>query len=400
MPAQRHILHVDMDAFYASVEQLDHPEHQSKPVVVGADPREGKGRGVVAACSYEARAFGIHSALPIGKAWRMCPQAVFLRPRFRRYAEISAQVFTILRRYTDLVEPLSIDEAFLDVTGSVRLFGSAETIGREIKGAIRSELGLVASVGVAPNKFVAKVASDLGKPDGFVVVKPGEAGRFLAPLPISRLWGVGPKTAAQLGRFGLRTIGDIARWPREELKTALGASLDELWLLAQGRDERPVVAGGAPKSIGAEVTFREDTDDPGRVQRALLSLADRVGTRLRRKELVARGLTLKFRDERFVTTTRSLMLPRPTDLGDDIHRAALELLDRIPWRGRKVRLVGVAANHLSSAGSAPGLQLDLFEAKTDGRRRRLADTVDDIRGRFGDHAIDRAVLIEGTSEDE
>ncbi|MHB8763243.1 MAG: DNA polymerase IV, partial [Deferrisomatales bacterium] len=319
-PPARSILHVDMDAFYASVEQLDRPECRGRPVIVGADPREGRGRGVVAACSYEARACGVHSALPISQAWRRCPNGVYLRPRMARYIEVSEQVFGLLGRYTDLVEPLSIDEAFLDVTGSRRLFGAAEAIGREIKAEVRRVLGLVASVGVGPNKFVAKVASDLEKPDGLVVVGPGEAEVFLAPLPASRLWGVGPKTGERLARLGVRTIGDLARRRPEDLRASLGEAGEHLWRLARGIDERPVSAEGGAKSLGAEVTFDEDVADPAQVRRTLLGLADRVARRLRRRGLGARGVTLKLRYESFDTVTRSVTLAEAVDLGDELYR--------------------------------------------------------------------------------
>src|SRR5439155_12835839 len=206
----RSILHVDMDAFYASVEQLDHPEYKGKPVIVGADPKEGQGRGVVAACSYEARKFGVRSALPITRAWKLCPEGVYVRPRMKRYVEVSHQVMEVFRRFTDLVEPLSIDEAFLDITGSVALLGAPEQIARSIKSQIRAATGLTASAGLAPNKFLAKIASDLRKPDGFVIVEEKEIETFLQDLPISRLWGVGPKTEQRLHAMGFRTIGQLA----------------------------------------------------------------------------------------------------------------------------------------------------------------------------------------------
>ena len=294
-----------MDAFYASVEQLDHPAYRGKPVVVGADPRGGSGRGVVAACSYEARKFGIRSAMPISRAYRLCPTAVFVRPRGARYAEMSERIFAILREYTDLMEPLSIDEAFLDVTASQRLFGPAAEIGRMMKARIRSELGLVASIGLAPNKFLAKVGSDLGKPDGFVMVAPGQERAFLDPLPISRLWGVGPKTEARLHQMGFQTIGQIARTPLTTLEDTLGQGGRDLWELANGLDDRPVEPEQEAKSIGAEHTFAEDTADREQIRRTILELADRVGRRLRRDEVLAGGVTLKFRDHRFHTVTRA-----------------------------------------------------------------------------------------------
>lgn len=388
----RAIIHLDMDAFYASVEQLDHPPYRGKPVVVGADPRGGQGRGVVAACSYEARPFGVRSAMPISRAYRLCPKAIYLRPRMSRYAEMSDRIFAILRDYTDLVEPLSIDEAFLDVTASERLFGPAEAIGRTLKVRIRSELGLVASIGLAPNKFLAKVASDLGKPDGFVVVAPGKEREFLAPLPISRLWGVGPKTEARLQRLGLQTIGRIAGMPVETLEAMLGSAGRELWELANGLDDREVVPEQEAKSVGAETTFDQDTEDREEIRRTVLELADRVGRRLRREGYLAGGVTLKFRDHLFRTVTRAAILEHPTDVGDDLFREAWTLLHRVNWTGKRVRLLGVTATRLLPAAEPPEGQMSLFRPGAD-PRRRLARTVDAIQERYGAEAIARATLL-------
>jgi len=392
----RSIIHLDMDAFYASVEQLDHPEYRSKPVVVGADPKGGTGRGVVAACSYEARPFGIRSAMPISRAYRLCPAATFVRPRMARYAEMSERIFGILRTYTDLMEPLSIDEAFLDVTASQRLFGPAAEIGRMMKARIRSELGLVASIGLAPNKFLAKVGSDLGKPDGFVEVKPGGEREFLDPLPISRLWGVGPKTEARLHQMGFRTIGQIARTSVEGLEEGLGQAGRDLWDLANGRDDRPVEPEQEAKSIGAEHTFAEDTADRELLRRTLLELADRVAHRLRRDELLAGGATLKFRDDRFRTLSRAVILDDPTDVGDDLFQAAWRLLGTVEWKGRQVRLLGVTATRLQPVGQSPAGQLSLFSRGPDAKRD-LARTVDTIQQRFGREAITRASLLDPSS---
>jgi nucleotidyltransferase/DNA polymerase involved in DNA repair len=382
-----------MDAFYASVEQLDHPEYKGKPVVVGADPRGGKGRGVVSACSYEVRAFGVRSAMPISRAYQLCPQAVYVRPRISRYAEMSDRIFAILWEYTDLVEPLSIDEAFLDVTASRRLHGPAEKIGHTLKARIRSELDLVASIGIAPNKFLAKVASDLGKPDGFVVVPPGKEREFLDPLPISRLWGVGPKTEARLRRIGFQTIGQIARMRVEELETTLAGGGRDLWELANGIDDREVVPEQEAKSIGAETTFDRDTDDREEIRRTLLELSDKVGRRLRREGYRAGGVTLKFRDHNFHTVTRAAMMDHPTDIGDDFFREAILLLQRVSWAGKRVRLLGVTATHLHPRTESPGEQLPLFRPTPD-PRRKLVETVDRIRERFGPGAITRASLVE------
>jgi DNA polymerase-4 len=393
MARVRSIIHLDMDAFFASVEQLDQPAYRGKPVVVGADPRGGKGRGVVAACSYEARPFGIRSAMPISQAYRRCPGAVYVRPRMSRYAEMSGQMFAILRDVTDLVEPLSIDEAFLDVTASRRLLGTAEEIGRSLKSRIRSELGLVASIGIAPNKFLAKVASDLGKPDGFVVVEAGRGRAFLEPLPLSRLWGVGPKTEARLRRLGLQTIGQLARMPVETLEPAFGSGGRELWELANGIDERAVIPEEEAKSLGAETTFGEDTDDLEAIRTTLLELSDRVARRLRREGYRAEGVTLKFRDHNFQTVTRAAMLPQPTDLGDDFFRAVWAMLRALEWRGKRVRLLGVTATRLTAAGGQSGDQLHLFQQAAESKER-LARTVDAIRERFGADAIARASLLE------
>jgi DNA polymerase-4 len=384
-----------MDAFYASVEQLDQPAYRGKPVVVGADPRGGAGRGVVAACSYEARPFGIRSAMPISRAYRLCQTAIFVRPRMARYAEMSDRMFAILREYTNLMEPLSIDEAFLDVTASQRLFGPAVDIGRRLKSRIRSELGLVASIGLAPNKFLAKVGSDLGKPDGFVVVAPGGERKFLDPLPISRLWGVGPKTEARLHQMGFRTIGQIARTLLATLEDTLGQGGRDLWELANGRDDRKVEPEQEAKSIGAEHTFSEDTSDRALLRTTLLELADRVGRRLRRDGSLAGGVTLKFRDHRFQTLTRAVILDHPTDVGDDLFQAAWELLGKVDWKGKQVRLLGVTAARLQSATELPLGQLSLFARGPD-PRRDLARTVDTIQERFGQDAITRASLLEPT----
>ena len=393
MKHPRRILHVDMDAFFASVEQLDHPEYRGRPVIVGADPRQGRGRGVVAACSYEARAFGVHSALPISQAWRRCSQAVYVRPRGRRYGEVSRRVFDLLGRYTDLVEPLSIDEAFLDVSGSGRLWGNAESIGRSLQGAIRDELGLEASVGVAPNKFVAKIASDLEKPRGFVVVPPERVAEFLKPLPIARLWGVGPKTAEQLRRLGLTTIGEIAAWPAGALGGRLGEMGEHLWRLSRGEDERPVVSASEPKSLGCETTFDRDQRDPAVVRNTLLALSDRLAARLRRRGLLARGVSLKYRDAEFRTWTRTVRLAEPTELAEDLHGAALQLLERVPDRSRAVRLLGLSTTGLVHRATAPATQLGLFAADTRPRRTQLARAVDTLQERFGRGTVVRAALL-------
>ena len=381
-----------MDAFYASVEQRDQPAYRGRPVIVGADPQDGRGRGVVSAASYEARTFGIHSALPISQAYRRCPEGVFLPVRMSRYQAVSAHIFRIFGRYTDLVEPLSLDEAFLDVTGSLRLFGSAEAIGRQIQTEILTETELRASVGIATNKFVAKVASDLRKPNGFVVVPPGQAAHFLQPLPIERLWGVGPKTAGRLRRMGCVIIGDVATRPQLELAAALGPLGAHLWDLAQGIDVREVIPEEPAQSVGAETTFAEDTADPVRIRQTVLALSEGVARRLRVDAIQAGALTLKLRDETFRTQTRSVSLSEPTDQSQDIYRTALMLLERLPSSGRKVRLLGVTASRLSDLMGS-GQQLSLELNPVGAKQRRLTEAVDRIHARFGKGAIRPASLL-------
>ncbi|MGB0909588.1 MAG: DNA polymerase IV [Nitrospirales bacterium] len=387
----RSILHIDMDAFYASVEQRDNPDYRDKPVVVGADPKEGRGRGVVSAASYKAREFGIHSAMPIRQAYWRCPSAVFLPVRMHRYQEVSKKIFEVFHRYTDLVEPLSLDEAFLDVTGSSALFGSAETIGRRIQEKIWKEEHLHASVGVASNKFLAKVASDLQKPQGFVIVPSGKEREFLHGLPISRLWGAGGKTTQVLLKAGYQDIGNIAQQPQSALRSLLGKSGSHLWQLANGFDDRPVVPNAPAKSIGAETTFAKDTASSSTIRQTVLELSERVAYRLRTEGVGARGVMLKYRDETFRTFTRSLVLSELTNQSSDLYRVALRLLERISPTEKKVRLLGLTVSKLEPFDSAQ--QLSLFvHAKN--RTHSLASAVDSIRHRFGRTMIQPGSLVE------
>ena len=381
----RSILHVDMDAFYASVEQLDHPAYKGQPVIVGADPKAGKGRGVVAACSYEARKFGVHSALPISRAWKLCPQGVYVRPRMDRYVEVSHQVMEVFRRYTDLVEPLSIDEAFLDITGSVALLGSPDEIARSIKKDIRKATGLTASVGLAPNKFLAKIASDLRKPDGLVVLEENGVEQFLRDLPISRLWGVGPKTEARLHEMGFRTIGQLASAPRESLVRALGSLGEHLYRLSHGKDDRPVVPDWERKSVGTETTFDEDTDDRELLLRTILELSDHVAERLRKDEYRARKVTLKLRYSNFSTHTKQHSLDKLIQSGEEIAAVARQLFSQFPL-DRKIRLLGVSAGDLHRDGGDPQ-QLTLFAASN--QKEKLGHTVDEIKKKFGVDSLRR-----------
>jgi DNA polymerase-4 len=374
-----------MDAFYASVEQLDNPVYKNRPVIVGADPRGGSGRGVVAACSYEARKFGVRSALPISRAWKLCPEGVYVRPRMARYVEVSHQVMDIFRRYTDLVEPLSIDEAFLDVTGSAALLGSAEQIARKIKSDIRETTQLTASVGVAPNKFLAKIASDLRKPDGLVVVQENGIADFLRDLPISRLWGVGPKTEQRLRPLGVHTIGQMGALPRESLIRSFGSLGEHLHQLSQGRDDRPVIPDWEPKSVSNETTFDRDTDDRDLLIRTIHELADEVGRRLRHDNFRARKVTLKLRYEDFSTHTKQTSLERPTQSNEEIGRIAIALFNKFPLN-RKIRLIGVGSGELTHEDHDRS-QLDLFASPR--KDEKLGHTLDEIREKFGHDSLRR-----------
>ena len=379
----RTILHVDLDAFFAAVEQRDRPELRGKPVIVGGDPR---GRGVVSAASYEARRFGVHSAMSLREAARRCPDGVFLPVDGRRYQQASRDVMAVLRRFTPQVEPISIDEAFLDVTGSRGLFGDGRSIATAIKAAVREDVGLTASVGVASTKLVAKIASDLQKPDGLVVVEPGEEAAFLAPLPISRLWGVGQKTATSLADYGVRTIGDLAALSPDLLVRRFGKHGGSLASRARGVDDDPVHEGDPAKSVGHEHTFDSDTSDREVIERTLLAMSDGVAGRLRSAGVRASTIAVKIRDSSFRTITRQRTLPEPTDLTDPIFRAAVELA-RPEVRGIRVRLLGVSASNLGDRE-----QLGLFPSD-DPRRRAAIEAADTIRRRYGERAVTRGRLV-------
>ncbi len=384
----RTILHVDLDAFFAAVEQRDRPELRGRPVVVGGGSPDQ--RGVVSAASYEARKFGIRSAMPLRTADALCPEAVFLPVDGRKYQAVSREVMTILRRFTPLVEPISIDEAFLDVTASRALFGDGPTIGHAIRAAILAEVQLTASVGVASTKLVAKIASDLRKPDALVVVEPGDEATFLAPLAIQRLWGVGERTAAGLAELGVTTMGDLARLPSDLLVRRFGKHGATLALRAQGIDDDPVGDGAAVKSISHEHTFDVDTNDPVLIDKTLLAMADGVAARLRSAGLKAATVQVKIRDSDFRTVTRQRTLPQPTDLTEPIWRAALELA-RPEIKGIHVRLLGVG-----TSGFAEREQMTLFAedgAGEGGRRRKATEAADAVRRRFGDGAMTRARLL-------
>jgi DNA polymerase-4 len=388
----RTILHVDLDAFYASVEVLENPALAGKPVLVG-----GTGpRGVVAAASYEARRFGCHSAMPMGRARRLCPQAIVLPPRFDLYATKSRAVHEVFAAFTPVIEPIALDEAFLDVTGGLRLHGTGAEIGAAIRARVRAETGLTASVGVAPNKLLAKLASDDAKPDGMLVVEPGGELAFLHPHPVGRLWGVGPATLARLERFGVETIGDLAALPEASLVDTLGrAHGHQLHELACGRDDRPVEADRETKSIGQEETFPRDVADREALDREVRRMAERVGTRLRDHGLAGRTVTLKVRFPDFRTITRSATLPEPFAVSSEIARLARALLDKVETAGG-VRLLGVSVSNLT-AGAAH--QESLFGDETAPEPATpIQSVVDAVRARYGSDALGPTSTVEPPSD--
>lgn len=378
------IIHVDMDAFYASVELRDRPELAQRPVVVGGTPQ---GRGVVAAASYAARQYGIHSAMPMAQALKRCADLVILPTRMSYYVAVSAQIQAIFQRYTPLIEPLSLDEAFLDARGSEKLFGSSITIGRRIKDEIRRELQLVASVGVAPNKFLAKVASDIDKPDGFRVVPEDGVQPFLDPLPLNRLWGVGKVTEGELRRHGLQTIADVRRRGEAFLVQRFGSNGTHLWQLAHGVDSRPVVPEREAKSISHEITFDRDISDRVVLEDYLLQLTEAVSARLRRDGRKARTVSLKVRYHDFRTLTRRLTLSQAEDTSQVIWRAALTVFRRrLPVQLPPVRLLGVGVGGLEQTAAQ---QADLFDTATSAQQRSLDEVADRIRARFGAKSLRR-----------
>ena len=385
----RTIIHLDMDAFYASVEMLDNPDYRNRPVIVGGTSN----RGVVSAASYEARKFGIHSAMPIIKARQLCPQGIFLPVRMNRYREISDQIFTIYLQFTPLMEPLSLDEAFLDVTGSVGLFGSGEVIARKIKHLVRQETGLTVSGGVATNKLLAKIGSDLNKPDGLTIAPAGEERKFLAPLPIDKLWGVGRVAGKNLAMLGVQTIGDLARLPLAILERKFGKQ--GLWLhqASLGIDHRPVEPERPTKSIGHEETFAVNLIDPAIICQELLALASKVGQRLRRHGLAGRTVTLKIKYHDFTLQTRSTTLKNPTTDDREIFALTRQLLNKTEAGKKTIRLLGVSLSNLSKGKES--IQLELFSGDQQHRekRTRINTAVDSIHDRFGGKAIQPGTLL-------
>lgn len=382
------IMHCDLDAFYAAVEQRDNPDLIGKPVIVGGQPDT---RGVVSTCSYEARKFGIRSAMPLAQARRLCPGAVFLPVAMSRYQEASRQVFQVFGTYTPLIEPLSIDEAFLDLTGCIGVFGSMETIAREIKSRIKSEVGLNISVGISYNKFLAKLATELGKPDGLRIINRADTTAVLNPLPVSYLWGVGEKSRQQLQRMGINTIGELAEMNPAVLERKLGQHAHVYWELAQGIDKRVVEVGRERKSVGREITFQQDIDDDNELETVLLDLAGQVSRCLRRQQIVARTFTLKLRYSNFKTLTRRITLPLASSNEDAIFQAANDLFKKVFAAGSRTRLLGLYASGFEAASNL--IQGDLFASGQDKKSEKLDHALDQIRDRFGEQIITRASLL-------
>ena len=392
----RRIAHVDMDAFYASVEIRDDPTLVGKPVVVGGAPDQ---RGVVAAASYEARKYGIHSAMPMARAMRLCPDVVRLPGDPAKYAEVSRRVFEILETFSPLVETISLDEGFLDVTGEEEHFGPPEALGRRIKDTIREAVRLTASVGIAPSKFAAKLASEHGKPDGLVVIEPDGLLAFLHPLPIERLWGVGAKTAPRMHALGIRTIGDLAARDGSWARAQLGEHGLVLRELALGKDDRPVVPDQAYKSISSEMTFATDIADRAQLMGLIADQVRTVAARMRREGVLGRTVQLKLRDDTFATRTRRKTLGAPTDDGDALYKAARALLEADPLP-RALRLIGVG---VSGFVEATAQTLSLFDDVQEPARaadQRFQKALDALEGKFGKGAVRRgqALLSEGVKD--
>ena len=379
------IAHIDMDAFFASVEQRNDPSLKGKPVVIGADPKGGKGRGVVSTCSYEAREYGIHSAMPISEAYRRCPSANFLRGNMQEYKNISDQVFRLLYDFTDLIEPVSIDEAFFDITGSYHFYGTPEDTCRQIKKRIKKEIGLNASIGIAPVKMVAKIASDLSKPDGLIEVKEGEVLGFLWKLPVKRIWGVGPKTKGSLEKMGITMISQLAQVDKDALYRSFGEHGIHLHDLANGIDPRGIEAGGEMKSVSHEHTFETDTADINEIDETFSFLSQKVSRRLRQMNLKGRTISVKVRTKDFKTVLRSKTIDERTNHFDVIHSQSKRLFKEVYVKNSLLRLVGVKVANFDDSY----FQDSLFDDPVREKSERVHKAVDSIKDKFGEKAIRR-----------
>jgi DNA polymerase IV len=383
----RIIFHVDMDAFFASVEQRDRPALKGKPVIVGADPKGGRGRGVVSTCSYEARVFGIRSAMPISKAYQLCPSGIFLPPDMGKYMEVSHQIFTVFSDFTPDVEPISCDEAFLDMTHTFHLFGTPVETGAVIKKRVLDRIHLTASVGIAPNKLIAKMASDHCKPDGLLEITAEHVLEFLWPLPVRALWGVGEETENVLKEIGINTVGDLAKTPRVSLMKIFGINGDHLWMLANGYDDRSVAAGddAGAKSVSREYTFEEDSNDRKILYEILGELSEDVSRKLRKERLKGKTITLKLRSSDFKTITRAETLSDRTNFFDEIYKTARRLFDGCWPPQRKIRLIGVRVSNFEN----PYYQESLFSDQNAQQKERVHKAVDQIKDKYGEHSIRR-----------
>jgi DNA polymerase IV len=386
MPPDRSILHLDMDAFFAAIEQMDQPQLRGKPILVGFDGP----RGVVTTASYEARPFGCRSAQPMAVAKRLCPQAIVVPVRHERYREMSHRVFAILDQFSPVIEPLSIDEAFLDLTGTEKLLGAAESVGRRLKDRVKIETGLTASVGVAANKFLAKLASDLQKPDGLVVIRAQDAQWLLAPMAVTKIWGIGPAMASRLKLLGISTIGDLQRFPLDVLQQQIGDEAEHFMRLAHGLDDRPVTADQDAKSIGQEQTFEINVGSPEEVRRVLIEQVDQVARRVRRHKLLARTVTLKIRFGDFQTVTRSRTLPQATDSTLELEETALAIWNQwVKKSFQPVRLIGATASQFAQEE----VQRSLFVDPEQQRQKRVDAVSDEISERFGKDSIRRGGVL-------
>ena len=388
MAKSRKIIHLDMDAFYPSVEVLDNPGLKGRPVIVGG----GKERGVVSSASYEARKFGVHSALPMASALRLCPQGIFLPVRMDRYREISRRIFEIFKRYTPLVEPLSIDEAFLEVTGSERLYGAAVDIAVRIKQQVFHEIGLTVSAGVAPSKFVAKIASDVNKPDGLTVVSPEKVRDFLNPLPVGRMWGVGKVTQEKLLRMNVRTFEDLSNLPIEVLEQKLGLQGRKMHFLSMGMDVRDVEPERDVKSIGHEETFAEDLTDLEMLRKKLLLLAEKAARRMRRKGLIGKSISLKVKYHDFKQVTRSGVLDAYSDDGPFLYAEACRLLTKTEAGKKPIRLLGISVSQLCLQSGGDQLSLFGYEQQWE-KRKRLHHALDSLYLRHGEKSVVPGALV-------
>lgn len=390
------IIHLDLDAFFASVEQRDNPAYRGKPLIVGGIS-SGKGnsnRGVVCAASYEARKYGVHAGMPIWEARQKCPQGIFIPSQMNKYSEASKKFFQICSTYTPLIEPLSIDELFLDVSGCESLFGSSEIIGRKIKKRVHQELGIKVSVGIAENKFLAKIATNLGKPDGFYIIPSKDIQKILYPLPVSSLWGIGKKTEELLKKSGIYLVEQLARMPDSILENLLGKNGKKMKLLAQGIDESPVTPPSKAKSIGKETTFSTNITEKVVLVKELLKISQMVGYTARKKGYKGRTITLKIRFHNFITLNKSMTLENSTNIDDLIFKTVVRLLDKINIKKGGVRLLGIKLSNLTSGNERKQLKfLRDEEDKKDDKLEQLTQSLDKIREKFGTKSVTRASLL-------